>query len=245
MAPLIAKKKGLPFFRFYLLTAAISAMSLFGGFAYVLFENAFSTPAILRLQNIFSAGVGSYGAYLSGILGGFFLLKILKIDVLAALDIFAPVAALVHAFGRFACFLRGCCFGKPSNVLWTIQFPAGSPAHHVHLSRNWIPEGDKFSVPVHPVQIYDMLFSLVLWMILFRLATKKEHNGFLFFSYLISFATFRFFMEFVRDDYRQVVCGLSLPQALSLLFIIFGLSGLKIRRPGLHGVITSRKGVIP
>ena len=51
-----------------------------------------------------------------------------KLPTLQYLDILAIALLLALGVGRIGCFMRGCCFGKPSNISCAVRFPYGSPA---------------------------------------------------------------------------------------------------------------------
>ncbi len=52
-----------------------------------------------------------------------------KLPVRRYLDILAIGLMLALAFGRIGCFLNGCCFGKPTDMLWAVRFPYYSPSY--------------------------------------------------------------------------------------------------------------------
>ena len=79
--------------------------------------------------------------------------------------------------GRIGCFLNGCCFGVPSEATMALAYPAHSLAHQTHLLAGWIGEGAGHSLAVHPVQLYEALF-LVLLTGAFVLARRWSRNDF-------------------------------------------------------------------
>lgn len=64
-----------------------------------------------------------------------------KLPVRRYLDILAVALFLALALGRIGCFLNGCCYGKPSNLPWTVRFPYGSPAYQSQVFAN--PKRDR------------------------------------------------------------------------------------------------------
>ena len=65
---------------------------------------------------------------LFGLVGGYFGVELAKAILGVTIktgDSFAvPVAAAV-AVGRLACFVGGCCFGKPTGLPWGVDFGDG------------------------------------------------------------------------------------------------------------------------
>lgn len=138
---------------------------------------------------------------LFGLVGGYFGVELAKVllDVRVKTgDSFAvPVAAAV-AVGRLACFVGGCCYGKPTGLPWGVAFHDG--------------------IPRHPTQLYEAAFhawaaAFLAWAgrrELFRLQRIK--------LYLFAYLIYRFFTEFLRPE-PVVAMGLTAYQwgALALL----------------------------
>jgi phosphatidylglycerol:prolipoprotein diacylglycerol transferase len=59
-----------------------------------------------------------------------------KLPVRRYLDILAVGLMAALALGRIGCFLNGCCFGKPTNLLWAVRFPYGSHAYRSQIYPN-------------------------------------------------------------------------------------------------------------
>lgn len=109
-----------------------------------------------------------------------------------------------HAFGRIGCFFAGCCYGKPTDSIFGVQFPG---AYFEHLGK------------VHPTQLYEAAFLFVLFGVLTWLLLKKKFQ-YTMTVYLASYGVFRFFIEFLRyDDRGQLGKLLSPSQTMSLVFL--------------------------
>ena len=109
-----------------------------------------------------------------------------------------------HAFGRIGCFFAGCCYGKPTDSIFGVQFP-----------------GEYFEKlgKVHPTQLYEAAFLFVLFGVLTWLLLKKKFQ-YTMTVYLASYGVFRFFIEFLRyDDRGQLGKLLSPSQTMSLVFL--------------------------
>ena len=138
---------------------------------------------------------------LFGLVGGYFGVElakaILEVKVKTGDSFAVPVAAAV-AVGRLACFVGGCCFGKPTSLPWGVVFHDG--------------------IRRHPTQLYEAAFHasaavFLAWTErrgLFRLQRIK--------LYLIAYLVYRFFTEFIRPE-PIVALGLTAYQwgALALL----------------------------
>lgn len=120
-----------------------------------------------------------------------------------------------HAFGRIGCFFAGCCYGKPTDSIFGVQFPG---AYFEKLGK------------VHPTQLYEAAFLFVLFGVLTWLLLKKK---FLYTMtvYLASYGVFRFLIEYLRDDDRgQLGKFLSPSQTMSLVFIALAVLAFFLQR---------------
>jgi len=107
-------------------------------------------------------------------------------------DILAPSVALGSFFGRWGCLMHGCCYGRPTDLPWGIQFPLGHPSH---LHDDGAPHY------VHPTQIYDSLLNLALFAGLAWFYKRRRFDGQVFALYLVCYAVLRSFVEYFRGDY--------------------------------------------
>lgn len=115
-------------------------------------------------------------------------------------NIFAPSIALGISVGRIGCFLRGCCYGKPTSLPWGVDFGDG--------------------VLRQPTQLYESIFTFYLFVRLQYLITKKPEPGALFDKFLKNYFIFRFFIEFFRVN-EGVFAGLTGFQITSLLVLMY------------------------
>ena len=197
--------------------------------------------------NIFSLDfLRSGGVYYGGFLGGFLalvlLIRLYKLPFWKVADAFAPGVALGQAFGRQGCFAAGCCWGKHTDLPWGVQFThAGHEYTGVPI---YGPDGS--DLYLHPTQLYESFFMLLVFGFLVHLHRKKKFDGQVLVAYAIIYAIFRFLVEFVRDDPRgdllglTTLTGLSTSQLLSLVVaagaIIFMI--MRLRKAG-SAVVTA------
>jgi len=78
---------------------------------------------------IWHGGLELLGGVILAITIILFYLLYHKLPVRHYLDILAIGLMLALAFGRIGCLLNGCCFGKPTELLWGIRFPYNSIAY--------------------------------------------------------------------------------------------------------------------
>ncbi len=173
----------------------------------------------LRVAKIWYGGYVYYGGLLLAVPVGIWFVRRRRMSLWAMGDLAGFGIPLGLVFGRLGCYLAGCCFGGTCASPPGIAFPRWSPAWHAHLDAHLIPATAAASLPVHPTQLYEAIFSLVICLWLWR----RHHRGvrFLgenFFLFIGSYAVFRFSVEFIRADERGAWLGglLSTSQLISV-----------------------------
>jgi phosphatidylglycerol---prolipoprotein diacylglyceryl transferase len=174
----------------------------------------------LAIFQFVQGGKSLFGGLLLGGLAAGLYFHARKLPVLAYADAGVPALALGYAIGRIGCFLNGDDYGTLTQVRWAVVYPPGTEAYQAHLERGWISPGAAWSLPVHPVQLYAALLGLLLFVVLVTVPAKRR--GARLSTYLIVYGLGRFFMEYLRGDFRRVLGPFSLPQLMSLFFILLG-----------------------
>lgn len=160
---------------------------------------------------------------LGGIAGGFIGVKLTKKKIgypFSTGDAFAVAIPLGHAIGRVGCFLGGCCFGTESKLSWAVTYPSGSIPHITHIVQGLIPETASNSLAVHPTQIYEIIFNILLFVFLWKKRDFFKVRGSLFRLYLVLYGSFRFLTEFIRGDSPFPIDGGLKPVQYGLLLAV-------------------------
>lgn len=154
-------------------------------------------------------GYAIYGATITPILFIYLYSKYKKIAFLKITDALAPSLSIGTAIGRVGCLLQGCCFGKPTTMLWGM---------------------DVNGTYVHPTQIYLSLHGLLMFFILAKLFKSKRYDGQLTYWYFLLYSVGRFIIESFRADNIAKVHSLSSFQILSLILFVWSLYEIVKRR---------------
>lgn len=158
-------------------------------------------------SNLFlsEAGFTWYGGLLGGMLTVGWMVHTRGIPWLRIADVLAPALAVAYAMGRLACFLAGDGdWGLVSDLPWAMAFP--------NAIIGWsYPPG----VKVHPTQIYEILFSLIFFAVLWAQRKKSFPEGLYFWGYLGFSGLSRLAVEFWRPG-KLIAFGLNQAQWLSL-----------------------------
>lgn len=151
-------------------------------------ETEYAGKPFLELFNLRQGGLVFYGGLIGASLALILYLRWRKLPLWKTADALAPSIALGAAFGRLGCLMNGCCYGRETDLPWSIHFP---PTH------------ETAGVGVHPNQVYDSLLNLALYAGLAWLYRRKRFDGQVFASYLVGYAFLRSFVEFFRGDYTR------------------------------------------
>ena len=138
------------------------------------------------------------GGLIFGLAGLILCRHILNIDR-ALLNLYAWVAPIGLAIQKTGCFINGCCFGKPSALPWSVQYPYGTGAHFHHVAHDLTDAGAAWSLSIHPVQLYEAILLLVVSFLVWK--SRKywiKAWSTLIFSFCLFFAL-RFVTGFLRD----------------------------------------------
>ncbi len=85
---------------------------------------------IISIIAIWRGGLELYGAVILVTPVVIFYLLRNKLPIRKFLDVIFIGLTLVIVFGRIGCFMRGCCYGKPTDLPWGIRFPYGSDVYY-------------------------------------------------------------------------------------------------------------------
>jgi phosphatidylglycerol:prolipoprotein diacylglycerol transferase len=152
----------------------------------------------LTLESFMQSGLSFYGGFLLGASVIFLAAKIRKIKLYIYTKNLLFLVPLFHAFWKFGCLMGGCCYGIPYAGIGAITFPEGVPA----------PAGIK----LFPVQLLELACLLLLS--LFFYIKGKQTLLYPIRTYILFYATVRFFLEFLRTKPR--IGFLSVAQYVSL-----------------------------
>jgi len=151
-----------------------------------------------------------YGSFLFAIPTMLWFFRKNNLNPYKMLDIMAITTCMVHMFGRIGCFLAGCCYGTKTSSRVGIFF--SDPAC----------EAPK-NVALHPTQLYEALYILLVMLFLLRIRVNRKFYGQLFLLYLILYAVGRSVIETMRGDVERgfiIKDILSHSQLVALIIII-------------------------
>lgn len=122
-------------------------------------------------------------------------------------DAFALALPMGIAIQRLGCFAAGCCHGRISDLPWAVKYPVQTLPHFHQFNDNLITHGDFLSLPVHPVQLYEMLGLLAVVAVILKLRNSFKVKGSLVLLSFILIFVVRFVVEFFRDPAAHTIGG--------------------------------------
>lgn len=137
-----------------------------------------------------TAGLAIYGALIGGLIAVVIYSTVRHVPVWRILDAAAPAIPLAQAIARIGCFINGDNYGVPTNpplpwsVIWT------NP-------NAMVPDR---TIAYQPAQLYEGVWDLIVFAIIWRLRTRVKTDGALFLIYAVLYSFGRFFISFVRED---------------------------------------------
>lgn len=196
---------------------------------YVLFDLSSFTAHPLEILQIWKGGLAIHGALLGGALAYTIYVLKHKLSWFLYADVIIPGILLAQALGRFGNFFNNEAFGRPTDLPWKLFIPT-----------EFRPEQYKDFSYFHPTFLYESLWNLLGFCLLFYLARKLYHSptylhtyiptfqfppGLVFFTYLTWYSLGRFFIESLRTD-SLYLGTLRIAQLMSVFLFVTGVLGL-------------------
>jgi phosphatidylglycerol:prolipoprotein diacylglycerol transferase len=153
-------------------------------------------------------GLTIWGAVLGATLGIWVYSRFTKFPFGHFMDLVALPTLLAQALGRIGCTINGCCYGAeaPSWLPWSVVY--------TH-PESYGPLG----VAVHPTQVYEIVFLLITFGVLFFLRKRFQPDGSLFLIYLSAYSAWRIGIDFIRDG-TPFLFGLHQAQVIGIIVLL-------------------------
>jgi phosphatidylglycerol---prolipoprotein diacylglyceryl transferase len=191
----------------------------------------------IDILKIWEGGLASHGATIGILLALWLFSRKQKFDYMWVLDRIVIVVALGGAFIRLGNLMNSEIFGRPTDLPWGFIFLRQSEYSHV---------------PRHPTQLYEAFSVFLLFVLLYWLWKKYKEalpRGLLFGIFVTALFTFRFLVEFLKEDQvaKEATMALNIGQQLSIPLILAGLIILfmvwRNPKPALAGGRLEREAV--
>jgi protein-S-isoprenylcysteine O-methyltransferase Ste14 len=166
------------------------------------------SPALLR-------PLGFYGGMIGTALGGIVAAHLSDTNIWAVLSALVVAAPFIQGLGRLRCLVQGCCHGHPADEYVGIRFR--------HPRSRVFKIAALRDVPLHPTQLYSILWNVVIALCVTRLYLLHTTAAMVGGVYLILSGTGRFVEEAYRGEPQTpVLLRMRLYQWIAILTVAIG-----------------------
>jgi prolipoprotein diacylglyceryl transferase len=198
-----------------LTTYIIMGMLLGARLAHCFFyEPEYYLPHPIEILKVWEGGLASHGGYAGVMIAVWlFLRKHRDLSFFWIMDLIAGPCLFLGGMIRIGNLFNSEIVGEPTTVPWAVIFERVD------------------NIPRHPAQIYESIGYFTIAAILMWIAHHKfnkwPRGTNLAIAIILSF-TFRFFIEFLKDEQSQIVVtdAINMGQWLSVAFALFGVGML-------------------
>lgn len=162
-----------------------------------------------------AGGLTIYGAILGAALGIWIYSKFRNIQFGYLADRAAFGLILAQVVGRIGCTLNGCCYGVETDLFCGIVY-----SH----PESFAPLG----IAVHPTQIYEIIYLLIVFAVLFSLRWRFKPDGSIFLIYLSLYSLWRLGIDFLREG-TPFLFGLHQAQIIGIIVLAIAIPSLAYR----------------
>lgn len=199
---------------------------------YVIFQWEHYKDNLLSIFNIRQGGLAIYGGIIGGVLTGYIIARIKKLNFWQIGDTACLGLLVGQIIGRWGNFFNREAFGGDSDGLFAMRINVNDPLANVR-----VPDGVSYIdkahqwIQVQPTFLYESVWNLALLIIIMIFRKKKKYYGEVFMWYLLGYGIGRFIIEGMRTDQLIIpVINYPVSQLLSLLIVIVMLTLLIVNR---------------
>ncbi len=191
----------------------------------------FHGDSLLDFFKFRNGGLAIYGGVIGGLLAAVVFSKLRKINFFTLADTCIMSVLVGQIFGRWGNFFNREAFGRYTDSLFAMALKAeqvsglklnGSTA--VYQGHAEYPvtifNGINY-IQVHPTFLYECVWNICLFTLLFLLRKHKKFEGQLFAIYFIGYGLGRFFIESLRTD-QLLILGIPVSMLVSAFLVLCG-----------------------
>lgn len=160
-------------------------------------------------------GLAVYGAVIGVVLAIIIYCLVKKLSIWLIADLISPGALVGMAIGRIGCVFNGCCYGLTTSLPWAVEYTCPD---------SYAPLG----VPLHPTQIYHIIWNLVAFGILWSLRRRLKPQGSVFLLYLAFYAAGDLVIRLFREG-DPYLFGLQQAQLIGIIILVITVPLLVVR----------------
>ncbi|MDQ3702754.1 MAG: prolipoprotein diacylglyceryl transferase [Chloroflexota bacterium] len=163
-----------------------------------------------KILAVYEGGLAIWGGLIAGGIAGWLFTRRNDIPFWPFADSVAHGAILGQAIGRIGCIINGDVAGRPTGDDWGFVYTNPNAL---------LPRAEYFNVATHPYPLYELVWDLVIFGLLFLVARRIKFDGAVFLAYCALYSFGRFALTFVREE-EVWLFGLQQAQVLSILIVV-------------------------
>lgn len=186
-----------------------------------------------------NGGLAIYGGVIGALLVGTVMCKIRKVKILPLFDLAGMGFLIGQGIGRWGNFFNHEAFGYNTDLPWGMT--SGKIQRWITEYSTSISSSSKViemsaDRAVHPCFLYESLWCLIGFAVLFIMSKRRKYDGQIFLMYIFWYGLGRAFIEGLRTD-SLMLGNIRISQLVSILsvivsFILLIAVGSKVKRMG-------------
>ncbi len=184
-----------------------------------------------QILAFWTGGLGWYGGLLGGLLAGSLYAWKNKVSVGRFADIGGLGALVGLSIGRLGCTVHGCCPGTPTDLPWGLVYTHPNVLADLHVAG-------------HPAPLYEIIWNLLLFGILWKLKDRLRPQGGVFLAMVAAYTFGRFWISWVRAE-PAILGPLHQSHVISIVLFLAAAALMVYFKAGLKAPPSSEQGTGP
>ncbi len=194
---------------------------------YVVFSWDMYKDNLLDILNLREGGLGIYGGVIAAVITVIICAKVKRLNAPQIFDTVALAILNGQMLGRWGNFFNREAFGEYTDSLFAMQLPLdavrNSDVTETMRANMQVVDGVSY-IQVHPTFLYESVWCLILFILLFLYRKHKKYEGELFLLYLFGYGLGRVWIEGLRTD-QLLIPGIGFPVSQLLAGLIVVVTG--------------------
>ncbi|MDR2939748.1 MAG: prolipoprotein diacylglyceryl transferase [Clostridiales bacterium] len=168
---------------------------------YIIFTWDSYKDNLIKVFNIREGGLAIYGGIIAAVIYTVFFVKKRGIKLSYFLDALAPSLAIGQSIGRCGNFFNREVFGRYTENLFAMRYLKNQvPSIPDSVLQHIVVEGGAEYIQVEPTFLYESLWNLGVFFILFYMQRHKKFDGQVAAFYFLLYGVGRAWIEGIRTD---------------------------------------------
>ena len=189
---------------------------------YIVFA-PFKYESIWQMIDIRQGGIAIYGGVIGAFVFGGLMAKIRRIPILPLFDLVGICFLIGQGVGRWGNFVNQEAFGSNTTLPWGM-YSEGTCNYLSSVQETLAAQGVAVdpSLPVHPTFLYESIWCLLGFFLLWAYMKRRKFHGELILMYVMWYGAERFFVEGLRTD-SLMVGSFRISQVIAAVSVIAAL----------------------